>query len=386
MPDAIKKLLKVGSLISLGYLFSLLLYPVASRYLEPEQVSLIGVYDSSILLMLSIIGFGVNAIATRDMALSEQWQSVLGRVQSARLTVAVCVALLSLIAYLTGWLELPVALVFCCSVIFALHYDFALYARGMPTQAAWVSLVRQAAPIALFLLMLVLGIADAFWFLALSLVFVFSAAVLTSRLLKVPLFYKPEVRNLDVYFHSAGVGIAGVFLAFQRFGFLPVYKDTMTDQEFVLLVTSLKILLFVTAFKRLLIQTFYNKLLDEKFSQLLDFGCFILASLALIICHLFAAEIAYLLFSIQGAEEYVKAIGWGTVALMFFAVSDSRLLLKHRDKWMYSVTISCGVIFTLCVWWGSQYIEKNIVYIYLLIAVELLMAVLYKIGLLMRDR
>ena len=60
--NSIKNLFTVAFLTALGHLLSVLLYPIAARYLSEEDLVSIGLIDSTMILLIAFIGFGINEI------------------------------------------------------------------------------------------------------------------------------------------------------------------------------------------------------------------------------------------------------------------------------------------------------------------------------------
>ncbi len=386
MNDSLKKLATVVFFTGLGHLLSAFLYPIASRYASSEDIVSIGLFDSTIMMLMALLGFGLNATATRDIALTAEWKSILNNVQSARISIALLCFIVGVLYIGFDFGQIEIGLVLLAAPIWAINYDFALYGLGKPTSASIASFIRQSPPLFLFIILLIIGFESPFIYFMLSVVFIFVAAVMVSKFANAKLFYKPSLKFYLPYKSAAWVGIAGLFIAFQRFGFLSYIEGRIPQTDFVFLATSLKLLLLVVASKRIIIQVFYTKLIDDSLCKKLNLLAFSMSLIILAVTYGLSETLSVILFNSEKAESYVLLIALGTCALLFFAVSDSKLLLQRQDKWMSTSTVIGGGLFMVCIFMGKEYIPKGEHYLFLLILTELLLAILYRLGIAMHIR
>jgi hypothetical protein len=368
-------------LTAFGHLLAVSLYPIAARHISPQDLVSIGLIDSTMMMILALLGFGLNATATRDIALTTDWRVVLKVVQSARVSLSFLCFLFGVtwITYSAGAVE--VGLVMLAAPILALNYDFVLYGLGKPVHASIVSFIRQSFPLVLFLLMIFFNNSSPYAYFALLLLFIFVASILVSKFAAANLFFSPNPRFYVAYISARWVGLAGLFIIFQRFGFLSFIGDNLPQEDFILLATSLKFLLLVVASKRIIIQVFYTKLVNDSVCKKINILVFTLSLLSLIVSYILSEELSIFIFNRNEAEDYILLIALGACSILSFAVSDSKLLLQRKDKWMFMSNLICGTVFILCVYLGQEYFSKGIYYLYLLIATELLLAISYRLGL-----
>ena len=213
--NSIKNLFTVAFLTALGHLLSVLLYPIAARYLSEEDLVSIGLIDSTMILLIAFIGFGLNATATRDIALSTDWKKVLSKVQSARITLALFCSLCGGIWLFLDLGQIEIGLSLLVAPIFAISYDFVLYGLAKPQSAAFVSFIRQSLPLSIFLLLVVLGCASPLIYFAFLVFFVFLAGILVSKFAGSALFI--DLINFFTVLISqpAGLGLQGYLLFFK---------------------------------------------------------------------------------------------------------------------------------------------------------------------------
>lgn len=381
MIGLIKKLFIVGLLTLIGHLLSLLLYPVSTRYLLPEEVLSISRIDSAVMLLIGILSFGLNVRATRDIALSSNLTSILKDVQSSRITLAIIISFFGFLWVLLDLGRVEIGWVLISAPLFALNYDFALYGTGKPEWAAVVSLIRQALPLTIFIVAVLFNIGKPEHYLILLVMFVITSSWIIGKLLSTPLLYSPSRSFYKCYASAFLMGAANLILVFQRYGFIHLAESRIPVEEFIYLVTSLKVLLFMTGCKRMVIQAFYTRLIDDRFCNLLNLLCFIMTTACLIISIQNPELAAKLLFDNENATDYIILISAGTCSLLLFATSDAQLLLKRRDNWVfYSNFLSCG-IFTFIICLDMKFLDSAIDYLYLLVSIELFLSILYKLSL-----
>jgi hypothetical protein len=384
--ESLKQLVTVALLTALGHLLSVSLYPIASRYISPEELVSIGLFDSTIMMLLALLGFGLNATATRDIALTSDWKKILKKVQSARISLALLCLFVGTVCIGFDLAPTEIGLVLITAPIFAVNYDFALYGLGKPTSAAIVSFIRQSPPLLIFLALMFLGYSSPFIYFLLLVIFILIAALLVSKFACADLIFKPNKKFYLVYISAGWVGLAGLFIAFQRFGFLAYIEGNLPEDDFFLLSTSLKFLLLAVATKRILIQVFYTKLIDDYFCKMLNTSIFLMSLFLLAIVYKFSADISLLIFNNLYGEHYLLLISLGTCSILSFAVSDAKLLLQRQDKYLFISNLICSSFFILFILFGSEYLIRGINYLYLLITTEFSLAILYRLGLIMNQK
>lgn len=343
--DMYGRVIFIAIITALGHFLSVVMYPILARYLSPDTLADIGLIDANIMLVVGWLGFGLTATATRDIALSKNWKTILVKAQSARMTMALVFSTVSAFAFIIGQAnEVYFWLVLLFAPIVALNYDFALYALGKPLQAAIISFVRQSLPIIIFLFVVLLVKVESWYYLFASFTFLFIASWLVSHVIGSTLLFTPNKSFLLTYWNSVGLGIAGLFLGLQRYGFVNIYSGRLSDSEFVVLMTFLKVILFFVACKRMLIQIFYSKLLEKRVSFMVDLFALVSASTLFIICFAFSSFISSHLFGSVEYSSAVEILAVGVFSCLFFVTADSRLLLFRRDKLMSYSTVAIGFL------------------------------------------
>ena len=137
----IKRLTIIAILTGIGHLTTLLSLKFIAVYINNDTIALIGELDSLSLLIVSIVAFGLQLSATREIAIAEDWKKEYITTQSARLTLSLGLFLLGF----TGFVLSKNYLFFMAPII-ALNADYALYGRGKPITGAFVALTRILTP------------------------------------------------------------------------------------------------------------------------------------------------------------------------------------------------------------------------------------------------
>ena len=335
----------IACLAALGHVLAVALYPFSARFLDSENVAIIGLMDANIMLVVGWLGFGLSATATRDIALSGDWKKIISSTQSARLTLSLVFMVIGVVGLnvFDGnryfWLALVAA------PFLAVNYDYLLYGLGRPVSASVVSFLRQSIPLIIFCLLLFLGVADSDYYMPLIIVFAVLSAYAVSVLVKSPFLYKLDPFFVKIYWASASIGIAGLVLGMQRYGFINMLEEHLTSSEIVQLLVSLKCMLFVVACKRMLIQIFYTKLLDDLVAFKINIFCMASAIATIGTCWIFPDFLSSILFDSQDAADILRVMSLGVFSVLFFAVSDSKLLLIRKDRWMSISTVLTGLVF-----------------------------------------
>jgi len=371
------KFLCVAAISSIGHFLSVALYPIAGRYLSPESLSDVGVIDANVMLITSLLGFGLSATATRDVALSKDWTHILRNVQSARLTLSFVFCTISAFMLLFDFVEADFLwYVLLVSPVIAMNYDFLLYGLGKPLPAAVVSFVRQSMPIISFLVALLLFDVDGFYYFFAVVFFLLLSSTAVSVVSGGRLFFAPNRSFLQVYWGAFSIGVGGIFLSFSRYGFVNFYSEMVDAKDFVVLMTFLKSILFAVACKRMLIQFFYNKLLDEKVRKCVDVLCLVSALFCFFLCVVFSEFISGFVF---GSAEYANVaviLGFGLFGVSFFVTSDARLLLYRCDNFVaYITVVVCSFGLVMLYFCREIFTLEDILLV--VVVIEFLLAFLY---------
>jgi hypothetical protein len=358
----LKRIITVSLLIGLGHILSVLLVPISNRYLSKDIVANIIVIDSSLMLVISILSFGLALTATRDIATSDSWKSKLLKVRDARFTLSVLLFFIGLFAfYFTD--DLPAKwLPFIISPIIALNLDFALYGKGEPIKAAISSFIRLSLPLITFLLMSMFSLvtSEIYYLVCISLG-VFLAGFYVTRQLTTQYCGTFNFQNLKVYKGVLIIGFVGLLLTFQRLGFVSVFSGYIAESEKVALYGVLKIYFAFIAVRRLFIQTFYTKLINQNVASKINTILFLIGLSVFFICLIFSHDISNVLFkhSDSFSTYAIRMIGLIILSGSVFSCEDARLMLFKGDKQYVRATFFGSFVFIVIssasLWLGNVF-------------------------------
>ena len=327
------KFILVICLTAIGQILSVLFYPLMSSAIHVDVLSQIALIEASMALVVSLLGFGINATTTRDVALSGHYINIVRDTQRARITFALTLTIIAILAYCYDLISLELFYTSSFSIVIALNYDYVLYGLGKPVHAAIASFVRLAMPLIIFIAGSILGVLNSSLdYMALLIISLLLSSFIVSRFCKTPLLYKPTLNFYKVYINAGWIGLAGLSLVFIRIGFVPFLGNNFDNDELVLLMIVLKLGLFAIAGKRILIQFFYKSLLNEQvYSRINNFltasGVFCILIVALMWRPI---EVIFINSDLNAKLCFLAS--FYIFAMLFFPLSDAKLILLKKDK------------------------------------------------------
>ena len=315
----IKRLFIIGLLTGFGHLVTLLALKFITKNVESGVIANIGEIDSLSLLIVSVVAFGLQLSATRELAILDDWKSEYYKTQSARLTLSIFLFFLGFLGffYTKNYL-------FFMAPIIALNADYALY----DNLAYYYS-------ISIIVAYLLTGLA-------------------VSKALNVNYFVKPTFNSLLKYIYNIRIGIASFSLFFVGVGVINVMAYFYNDTSIAAIYVALKLYMIFKGVRRIIVQSFFKELKEISVSLKIDYFAIITGVVFLSSLLFFPETIISLLFD----EKYhvysttFLILGVAGFISSFTTSSGTRLLLKKMDK-AYSrnlilaaiVTIISGVIF-----------------------------------------
>jgi len=338
----IKRLAIVGAFTGIAHLTNILILKYLAISISPVSVSAIGEIDSLVILIVSIISFGLQLSATRKIALLENWKSEYYATQSARLTLS----LFLIFVGLTGFL-ITKNILFLFSPIFGLNGDYALYGRGKPQLGAFVSLLRVLIPAgSLFL-------ASIYWSEYLIIIYISSilfsyilVGIIVSKSLGVSYLIKPNIHNLKKYWLHFGLGIASVLFLFIGVSIINVVSLFYTTSTIAVIYIILKFYMVFKGVRQIIVQSFYKELTQAEIAFKVDqlasiSGLVLFTSLAF-----FLDVIAPAFFSndFTNYSTTFVIIGLAGFVSSFTTSTGARLLLVNKDKeYARNIIVSAGL-------------------------------------------
>lgn len=156
----IKRVGFIAALTGIGQLVSIFAIKYASQRLPIEKMNSLAQIEALIMLLLNLIALGLQSSAMRNIAIEKEWQAEFQRTQSARLMLAIFIALMGFLAFIK-WEYC----IFFFAPVLALSGDYALYAIGQPVKGAIMGCLRLIIPYSLLLLTTYLTPGMAIYFL-----------------------------------------------------------------------------------------------------------------------------------------------------------------------------------------------------------------------------
>lgn len=375
----LKKVLYVAFFAAFGHILSVFIIPFVGKKFGASYASDIALADSTVLLLVSILGFGLTLTVTRDIAGNDNWRGILNDAFNARVTASLIVVLISICLYLLGVLSLIPFICCLASPVIAANMDFALYGRGMPERAAILSFVRLSLPLFLFIAVSIYISMPAWVYI----VFLMSFMLISSNFVFKSLHFKPEfspkASALSAYVLAGTIGISAFLVVFQRYTALPFLG--MSDEELYIVSTLLKGYLAFIAIRRLFIQTFYTRLLERKFYRNIERILLLLGVAIFLSIYAFSDLLSSYIFVETTLNESFYMVGFGLLILVssLFSTADARLLLEKRDKYYTYSSVAAFSLWVFLILINKYVISLNILFI--LAASETLLILLYKYGL-----
>lgn len=321
-----------------GHLVSFLFYPFANTYIDTKNLASIANFDSYLILLVSILSFGVNSTAARDSATNSNFFAVIERVQSSRITLGIFIAIFALFYGLIEGFTLGV-FVFSLAPIIALNYDFILYGVGKPLAAAVASFVRLSMPLFLCFIFMYFFELHLYIYILVTLIFYFASVYLVAKSSGAPIFFAPRINFWDTYFTSISIGLTGLAIALLRPGYLPMVSEILDSREIIELVYFSKFCLLAVAARRILIQYFYVWIANNLDKYYIDLILLFFGVAVLLIS--FEFEFILNIFNIKSdlSRFFYIYCGVAFLSVMLTGTSDAKLLLISKDFYILIIHI-----------------------------------------------
>lgn len=340
----IRRLLIIAVITGLGHLTTLLSLKFITNYATDKTIAYVGEIDSLTLLIVSIVAFGLQLSATREIALLHNWKKEFYKTQSARVTLALILMILGT----TGYFFSKNYLFFMAPLI-ALNGDYALYGRGKPIAGSFISLLRVTIP------SLTLVFASIFFqhyiiqlFVASLIMTYLLTGVLVSKALKTTYFVKPNLKSLNKYISNFNIGIASFSLFFIGIGLINILSYFNDDKTIAVAYIALKFYMIYKGVRRIIVQAFFKDLIEKTVALKVDVFAMIAGIIFLDTLVFYPKVIIALLFD----EKYVAytmtfvILGLAGFVSSFTTSSGTKLLLKKKDK-AYSINLIVAAAITI---------------------------------------
>ncbi len=335
----LKRLAFIGILTGAGHLLSIFAIKYISANSSADDISVLAQADSLFQFLITLIAFGLQSAAMRNIASTENWKQEYAITQSARFTFS----LLLLLVAITSIFWQPNNIIFLVAPLLALSGDYALYATGKPITGALIALIRIIILYGLIVMGAAIGLSG---FLYLFLAAVAITYVLTnifiSRSLKTPLFFKPSFINLKLFVQNIPLGIVSVSLYFIGFGLLIIIPYFYNNSEMIaVMFVGLKFYLIFKGVLRIIHQAFIREMMNERVCLQVDQLSMIPAIFFLGSVLIFPRSFIILFFGEQYFQYNVFFVFIGIAAFIYsvFLSLATKTMLEKKDLPLTFVTV-----------------------------------------------
>lgn len=352
-----KRLVIVFILTGLGHVISIFALKFASENLNPDEFGNIAEIDTHLQFILSLIALGLQSKSIRDIAISDNWKNDFYKSQTARITLSLFIAFISIIAFKDFNY-----IIYSITPLLALNGDYALYARGFPIMGSLSAFLRTAIPLSALFISTVFYKEYTFIIYLISLFFVyFITNYIIANYLKVQLFFSPKITSLQEYLNSIPIGIITLGYYFLGLGLLIIANFFYSNSDVNVIFMLLKLYVIYKGVLRIIQQSFINELKHESNCLKIDKLSMICGLIFLSSTFTFPQSFINLFLGskLNQNELALKIIGVSAfIYSIFTSMTTKALLNKHDYKLTYAIIIAVlGSFFTLII---LSFIMNNI--------------------------
>jgi len=352
----LKRIFIIALFTGAGQLFVVFALKYISQHSSDEQLRAIAQIDSLVLFLVNAIALGLQPATMRNLALNAEWEDEYKATQSARLTLGLMLAMLTILSLFNKYY-----LAFLIAPLLALSGDYALYGKGFPVTGAILSFIRSVVPFLLLVLFVVYQPESIAWIYLAGLLFSYLLTnILIANHLKAPLLSIPRWRSMKLYINTLSLGIVSLGLYFIGMGVVLIapyfYNDTVVATAFV----GLKFYVIFKGVLRIIQQAFLKEMIREDVGLKVDqlSSLLGLSFSAFIIC--FPQTFIRLFFGAKYLPDKSYFILLGIAALIYsmFSSFTTRAMLGKKDS-HYAITAISAAFFTLAVCVLLSFVRKN---------------------------
>ena len=326
----------------------------AARVFDASIIGRIGTIESSVLLIISIISFGLQLATNRNIVINKNWLLYFEQGQKARVTMSLLLLPAGCLYWFTGDMTY---LLFFISPIIALNGDYALYGRGFPEYASGISLFRVLIPSTTLIICSMVHSQQIVNFYAIGMILgIFMAGYLSSLKLSTRYFFFPKLQSLKYYFDSFKLGIGSVSLTIMGSGLILISNHFYELNEVGEAYLGIKLFIIYKGVRRIIIQAFFSELKESSNALFVDrlsiiigmFGGAVFIFFPTFIINVFYGEPSC---DLTGLTTVVKLVGIAMLFSSMTSVAETIVMLKKMDTaYVVSITSSMTVsVLTLTV-------------------------------------
>ena len=340
-----KKLSIVALFTGVSQLIALAAIGFAARVFDASIIGRIGTIESSVLLIISIISFGLQLATNRNIVINKNWLLYFEQGQKARVTMSLLLLPAGCLYWFTGDMTY---LLFFISPIIALNGDYALYGRGFPEYASSISLFRVLIPSTTLIICSMVHSQQIVNFYAIGMISgIFMAGYLSSLKLSTRYFFFPKHQSLKYYFDSFKLGIGSVSLTIMGSGLILISNHFYELNEVGEAYLGIKLFIIYKGVRRIIIQAFFSELKESSNALMVDrlnivigiFGGALFIFYPSFVINIFYGDVS------DSMSKVIQLIGIAILSSSITSVAGITILLSKMDTgyfitYLFSMIIS----------------------------------------------
>ncbi len=347
----IKRVFWIALYTGMGQVLSLITISYVLRNLGKVVNGYMGIIDSTILVMATVISFGIQLSVNRNVATTKSWRSNYILAQSSRFSLSLLIIFFGIVSYFYNW-DITKWIYFIAPVI-ALNGDYSLYGHGKPITAARLSFVRVALPnIAILVGSNFIGEDAIYLYVIFAGIGILNSGLWASKVNDVPYFVKPRKSFYKTYFKYGKVGVFQLSYAIMVTGILAISKGLYSVAILGLVFGILKYFEVFKGVLRIVVQAFFRELKNEGTNLRIDKAGILIGCAILIPTFFYRETTLNFLYNdaYAGIEEIFGIIGLAMFFASLKASADMQILMKRKDdvnlySYLVALTITLGISF-----------------------------------------
>jgi hypothetical protein len=359
----LKRIIAVAAFTGTSHAISLITISYVLRNLGEEITGMMGLVDSTILVMAVVISFGIQLSVNRNVATQTTWRSNYRLAQSARIVVGLLIIGFGVISYL---LQKDITkYIYLAAPLIALNGDYALYGNGKPVHAAMLSFFRVAIPnMGILIASQFVGTNVIYVYMVLAGTGIFIAGMLAAYFNKVKYFFPPRSDFYKFYMKYYKVGLFQIAAVLMITGMLTVAKGFYPVAIIGLVYGGLKYFEVFKGGLRILVQAFFKELTIERVNMRIDKTGMIAGALVSIPFLIYPKTTLSIIYgdAYIGYEAIIIIFGAAMlVATLSTSAGTFALLKKYDNLNLFAYLTSLGLsILTMIVFSYTQQLELGI--------------------------
>lgn len=346
----IKRISAVAAFTGTSHAISLITISYVLRNLGEEITGMMGLVDSTILVMAVVISFGIQLSVNRTVATQKTWTSNYRLAQSARIVVGFFIIAFGVISYMIQ--KDVTKFVYLAAPLIALNGDYALYGNGKPVHAAMLSFFRVAIPnIGILVASKFIGLDAIYFYIVLAGAGIMIAGILSAYFNGVKYLYAPRSDFHKVYLKYYKVGLFQIAAVLMITGILTVAKGFYSVAIIGLVYGGLKYFEVFKGGLRILVQAFFKELTIEKVNLRIDKVGMLAGALVAIPFIIFPDTTLSIIYgdAYEGYESIITVFGFAMLIATLSTSAGTYALIKKLDNlnlfaYLFSMAVSMLVM------------------------------------------